>query len=170
MNGAGHIFCCTRWLVFMNLLCAVAWPSEPETEYDHFWPQWRGPLARGVAPHGDPPLRWDEETNTRWKVALHGLSHATPVVWGNRVFVLKAVPVDGAESSQRRRRGYISGTFSTKSKFRHEIHAFNRKDGSLLWRKPLPSSPVPWGLAVDRDGRPIVTLEDGQVMCFGRSG
>jgi len=34
-------------------------------------------------------------------------------------------------------------------------------------RKPLPCSPVPWGMAVDRDGRIVVSLEDGQVLCFG---
>ena len=41
------------------------------------------------------------------------------------------------------------------------------RDGKTLWTQPLPSSLVPWGLAVDRDGRVIVTLEGGQVLCFG---
>ena len=31
----------------------------------------------------------------------------------------------------------------------------------------LPAAPVAWGLAVDRLGRIIVTLEDGRVLCFG---
>ncbi|UCG55745.1 MAG: PQQ-binding-like beta-propeller repeat protein, partial [Phycisphaerales bacterium] len=44
------------------------------------------------------------------------------------------------------------------------------KDGKVLWSQPIPSSPVTWGLAVDRDGRIIVTLDDGEVLCFGRSG
>ncbi len=48
-----------------------------------------------------------------------------------------------------------------------EIVVLNLQDGKMLWSKPLPSAPVPWGLAVDRDGRIIVTLEDGQVLCFG---
>jgi len=48
-----------------------------------------------------------------------------------------------------------------------EIVALNLRDGKMLWTQPLPSSPVPWGLAVDRDGRVIVTLEDGYVICFG---
>lgn len=51
-----------------------------------------------------------------------------------------------------------------------EIVALNLKDGTRLWSEALPSAVVPWGLAVDRDGRAIVTLEDGQVLCFGRSG
>ncbi|MHC4396249.1 MAG: outer membrane protein assembly factor BamB family protein [Planctomycetota bacterium] len=48
-----------------------------------------------------------------------------------------------------------------------EVIAINVQDGSILWSRPLPSSPVPWGLAVNRDGRIIVTLEDGRVLCFG---
>ena len=48
-----------------------------------------------------------------------------------------------------------------------EIVALNLKDGTVLWTHPLPSSPIPWGLAVNRDGRVVVTLEDGRVLCFG---
>jgi outer membrane protein assembly factor BamB len=51
-----------------------------------------------------------------------------------------------------------------------EIVALNLKDGTPLWSQVLPSPAVPWGLAVDRDGRAVVTLEDGQILCFGRSG
>jgi outer membrane protein assembly factor BamB len=48
-----------------------------------------------------------------------------------------------------------------------EIVALNLKDGTRLWSETLPASPVPWGLAVDRNGRAVVTLEDGQILCFG---
>ena len=50
-----------------------------------------------------------------------------------------------------------------------EIVALSLQDGRVLWAQPVPCSPVPWGLAVDRDGRAIVTLEDGQVLCFGQA-
>ena len=56
------------------------------------WPQWRGPLATGVAPEADPPLEWSETKNVKWKVPIPGAGSATPVVWGNRVFILSAVP------------------------------------------------------------------------------
>lgn len=42
------------------------------------------------------------------------------------------------------------------------------KDGKVLWSQPVPSAPVTWGLAVDRQGRVVVSLEDGKVVCFGR--
>jgi outer membrane protein assembly factor BamB len=50
-----------------------------------------------------------------------------------------------------------------------ELAALDLKDGRLLWQQSLPAPVVPWGLAVDRDGRVLAALEDGQVLCFGRS-
>ena len=51
-----------------------------------------------------------------------------------------------------------------------EIVALHLGDGRVLWSQPLPSAPVTWGLAIDRKGRAIVTLQDGKVLCFGRGG
>ena len=34
------------------------------------WSQWRGPLATGEAPNGDPPVDWNETKNIRWKTPL----------------------------------------------------------------------------------------------------
>jgi len=48
-----------------------------------------------------------------------------------------------------------------------EIVAFNLENGRRLWAQMLPGSPVPWGLALDRSGRTVVTLEGGQVVCYG---
>ncbi len=55
------------------------------------WHQWRGPLATGVAPQADPPLTWSKRENIQWKVAIPGLGNASPIVWGDQVFVLTAV-------------------------------------------------------------------------------
>jgi len=40
-------------------------------------------------------------------------------------------------------------------------------NGTDLWEQPLPDEPVRWGMAVDAGGRIIVTLRNGQVLCFG---
>jgi len=50
------------------------------------------------------------------------------------------------------------------------IIALDLQDGKVLWSESVPVSPVPWGLAIDRDGRTVVTLEDGQVLCMGSGG
>ena len=48
-----------------------------------------------------------------------------------------------------------------------EIVVLNLKDGGILWSQPVPSASVLRGLAVDRDGRIVVTFEDERVLCFG---
>jgi outer membrane protein assembly factor BamB len=48
------------------------------------------------------------------------------------------------------------------------VSALSPTTGYVLWSHPLPTSPVTWGMAVDREGRIVVTLEDGQVLCLER--
>ena len=58
------------------------------------WPQWRGPTWNGVAPRADPPVKWSETENLRWKTPIEGKGWATPVVWDDRIFVLTAITLD----------------------------------------------------------------------------
>jgi outer membrane protein assembly factor BamB len=51
-----------------------------------------------------------------------------------------------------------------------KIMAVSIDDGDVMWSHPLPAAPVEWGLAIDRQGRAIVTLIDGRVLCFGAAG
>jgi outer membrane protein assembly factor BamB len=70
--------------------------AEGDVSAQHIqnWHQWRGPLASGVAPLGDPPLTWSETQNVRWKVRIPGDGSSTPVVWGDRLYVLSAEATD----------------------------------------------------------------------------
>ena len=65
--------------------------SEVVDDAQAHWPEWRGPLANGVAPHGDPPVTWSETENLRWKLRLPGLGHSTPIIWGERIFLTTAI-------------------------------------------------------------------------------
>jgi outer membrane protein assembly factor BamB len=57
------------------------------------WPQWRGPQGTGAAaPSANPPTVWSEEKNIKWKVAIPGSGSATPVIWGDKIFVQTAIP------------------------------------------------------------------------------
>ena len=42
------------------------------------------------------------------------------------------------------------------------------QDKTPLWEQPLPAEPVRWGIAVDAQGRVLVALRTGQVLCFGK--
>ena len=54
------------------------------------WPQFRGVNASGVAEGKPAPVKWDGEKSVgvRWKTPIPGLSHASPVVWNDKVFVV----------------------------------------------------------------------------------
>src|SRR5947208_10549083 len=58
------------------------------------WHHWRGPEANGTAPKADPPVTWDASKNVKWKTALPGRGSATPIVWGDQVFVVAAIKTD----------------------------------------------------------------------------
>lgn len=53
------------------------------------WPQWRGPLFNGSTTETGLPTTWDAaaKTNVAWVAPLPGASAATPIVWGNHVFI-----------------------------------------------------------------------------------
>ncbi len=51
------------------------------------WPQWRGPYFNGSAEEKGLPVQWSKTENIAWVAPLPGYSGATPVVWGDSVFV-----------------------------------------------------------------------------------
>jgi outer membrane protein assembly factor BamB len=57
------------------------------------WPQFRGVNAQGVDEGKALPTTWNVETgeNVRWQTPIPGLAHASPIVWGDRVYVATAV-------------------------------------------------------------------------------
>ena len=59
-----------------------------------YWPQWRGPNWNGVASEADPPVTWSETENLRWKALIEGNGWGTPIVWGDRIFLLTAIALD----------------------------------------------------------------------------
>jgi outer membrane protein assembly factor BamB len=87
---------------------------------DRFWPQWRGPLLTGAAPHGDPPVEWSETKNVKWKVEVPGRGSATPAIWGDTIFVLTAVP---------------AGTPGAGTAQKFTVVALGRKDGKVVWQR-----------------------------------
>lgn len=58
------------------------------------WPQWRGPNWNGVAAQANPPLTWSQTENLRWKTPIEGSGHGTPVIWGDRIFLMSAIALD----------------------------------------------------------------------------
>ena len=80
-----------HYLKFLTLLICVSIHADASNPY---WPQWRGPQWNGVAPEGNPPVVWSETENLKWKIPIEGSGWSTPIVWGDRVFLHTAIPLD----------------------------------------------------------------------------
>jgi len=60
----------------------------------------------------------------------------------------------------------VAGRIQLKQEMAEGLAALDLKDGSQLWAQKLPATPVKWGTAVDRRGRILVSLTDGQILCL----
>jgi outer membrane protein assembly factor BamB len=130
-----------RWIPLALVLPAVfhftAAPGKDALKVEDQWSQWRGPLASGVSPHGDPPTHWDEKTNIKWKVPLPGRGSATPIVWGDCVFIAAvkdtgrvAKPADMPKAETREIKTKPPNTY-------HQflLMCFDRQTGKLRWQQ-----------------------------------
>ena len=101
------------------------------------WPAWRGPLANGVAPHADPPLTWSETNNVRWKFALPGKAHSSPIVFGAAVYFTAAVPVGEALPPVHDKAPGVHDSVPVTHRHQFIAIAVSRRDGSVIWKKVL---------------------------------
>jgi outer membrane protein assembly factor BamB len=69
-------------LSFACLLLVIGTLARAEN-----WPQWRGPYFDGSTPETGLPAQWSKTENVAWATPLPGHSGATPVVWGESIFV-----------------------------------------------------------------------------------
>ncbi|MFH1883685.1 MAG: PQQ-binding-like beta-propeller repeat protein [Planctomycetota bacterium] len=119
------------------------------------WPQWRGPYFNGSTDEKDLPSDWSRTDKIVWSVDLAGSSAATPIIWGNKVF--------------------LSGVDSDREMLL--AMCFDRTNGKLLWRHDVAkgisqdsrstfaaSSPV-------TDGKIVVFFyANGDLVCFDLNG
>ena len=88
------------------------------------WANWRGPNNNGTTDEKNLPSKWSEKENIKWTAPLPGISSATPIISGDRVFVasndetkqkLFALCLTGSQApayganNWRRRNGFRSG-------------------------------------------------------------
>jgi outer membrane protein assembly factor BamB len=79
--------CLAPFIAFI-LLSSI--PAAQQSDASRFWAQWRGPHATGVSSTANPPLKWSETENVKWKTAIHDKGWSTPVVWGKQVWLTTA--------------------------------------------------------------------------------
>src|SRR6266487_1166507 len=93
-------------------LLALVLPGLAQAEN---WPVWRGPRLDGTSLEKNIPIHWTGASNVAWKTPLPGFGHASPIVWGDRVFTVAVVSNDQARV----------------------LLCLDRKSGELLWQRTV---------------------------------
>src|SRR3954467_15700293 len=96
----------------MRLLLTLSLGLAALTLQAENWPCWRGPRLDGTSLERDLPAKWSATENIAWKTELPGSGHASPIVWGDRVFTVTAL----AETQER------------------QLLCLDRHNGALLWQ------------------------------------
>jgi len=104
------------------------------------WSQWRGPDGSGVSDETGLPAAWSPES-ARWKTALPGRGHSSPVIWGNRVFLtaeLQGTVIPGAKAPKHIMNGEeFKHPDSAGADRSHtlKVICLGRDSGRILWER-----------------------------------
>ncbi len=101
------------------------------------WPAWRGPMASGVAPQGNPPVTWGESKHIKWKVDVPSSGDSTPIVWGKKIFIQTAVATrdEGELKDESTPQGGFTQTPTVP--YRFNVLCLNRETGAVLWERTV---------------------------------
>lgn len=108
--------------------------TDPDPERQ--WPSYRGCYAKGVLDNANLPDTWNVETgeNVLWKYRVPGLGLASPVIWGNKLFITTAVSEADDKGFKTGMYGSI-GSVDDESVHEWKIYCLDKNSGSLLWQK-----------------------------------
>ncbi len=99
------------------------------------WPSFRGPGATGVLDIRRPaPTSWDINSNRNiaWRLAIPGLGHSSPIVWGDHIFVTTAVSSDPKSVFQYPLAGALDRR-TDLSKHQFKLYCIDKKTGKIVW-------------------------------------
>ena len=146
-----------RALLNATILLLLAVPALGDN-----WPRFRGPTGLGYTSDKDLPITWGGPTNENvlWKAPLKGQGHASPIVWGDSVFVCTV--------------NWPNSKANEKVIPEHHVTCYEVSDGTMRWDTLVP--PGPWLRSDFRSGpgggyaAPTPATDGSLVYCvFGSS-
>ncbi len=154
------------------LFTAAPLPAE---EVANNWHQWRGPEANGVSRTAKPPVRWSEDENVKWKVAIEGDGSSTPIIWGNKVFLLTAINTGIVDPDLPKPEDQPERVFGIKypnTLYRFVVLCLDRDTGKQVWRQAATERIPHEGHHGDNDFASASPTTDGRrLYCwFGSQG
>jgi outer membrane protein assembly factor BamB len=105
------------------------------------WPQWRGPSGQGISEEKNLPATWSTTKNIKWKTAIAGRGHSSPIVWGNRIFLTTAIEgelVPGAKAVKHMDgdKEYVHpDSVGADHKHAFKVICLSRETGKILWEQ-----------------------------------
>jgi outer membrane protein assembly factor BamB len=146
------------------------------------WPQWRGPHHNGVSDAKSLPMQWSATENIVWRTPLPSWSAATPIIWGDRIFIVspsksepKTEPKPGEKQGQSSRRMRRSALDPGGPKLL--LFCISKKDGKILWERDLDDNNQIHRKQNDATPSPVtdgkhvfVVTGTGKVAAFGMDG
>lgn len=112
--------------------CAVTAPHAS-------WPSFHGEFGRGFADGHATPTTWDVQTgeNIAWVAEIPGMSHSSPVVYGDRVFLNTAVKEGGGDAELKV--GLYGSITPVDDDSVHEFRllCLDRRSGEMIWSKTV---------------------------------
>ena len=100
------------------------------------WPAFRGDNAGGNGDGQGAVVEWDIDTkqNITWKTPIAGISNASPIVWGDRVFVVTAISSAGNNSFKPGLYGDVAPVEDV-SEHSWKIYCLDKKTGKIMWER-----------------------------------
>jgi len=162
----------TLVVTFMFVATLGAHTNAQTTDWHH----WRGPGATGVLANASPPLEWSEDKNILWKVPIEGEGIATPVISGDKVFMLTSIKTDRVDPDLPKPEDQPKENFFNIKKpnafYQFVVMCLDRNNGKELWRKTASELIPHEGVHQDNKFASASPVIDGdQVYCwFGSAG
>src|SRR5438309_3580395 len=96
------------------------------------WAQWRGPYFNGSTTEKNLPAEFSKTQNVKWSAPLPGTSAATPIVWGDHVFI------SSTEEKSKALRALCLQRKTGKVLWDHEIALGYSQDDMSNFASPSP--------------------------------
>lgn len=113
-------------------IAALAAASAPAQN----WPAFRGPMGSGIGDGANPPVSWNAEKNLNvaWKTPIPGISVSSPVIWGDRVFVVTSISGDPAAGFRHGLYGDVEPD-KDQGEQTWKVYGLDLKTGKVLWEQ-----------------------------------
>ena len=117
-------------------LCLFFLNGYSQTPYNQQWPSFRGPWALGFIENSKPPTTWNVENgeHIKWKTAMPGLGHSSPIVWDNYLFVTTAVNTAASASLKVGLYGDIDEA-DDSAIHEFKVYCLDKTSGKILWER-----------------------------------